>query len=930
LTIVVISNHVFERQTGFVNLVNTAGRLRSLSQRIAFIAQRVDNDPHDASGSRLELTRLIERFEADLADLRRVSDEIGVFAGSHSAGNLGLDVLTKQWQGYRHAAAIIAAQPMSSLEVVRAIRYLDDNAQSLLTTADNNVRHIVEHSVADRAWLSELVYAILIMGILLWFAAYFYIRKRLLRPFSAITLMAERLAGGDFGARISIPTSDEVGRLITRLNHMADAMQNLFNERTQTEKILRESETRSRLILETSHDAILVTNADGIVIFANQSVVAVFGYHPDELVGTDVFTLYPERFRVRHRESMEKFIRSGTQESSWRSMEIWVMQKSGKEIRVDLSVSHLKLHSGDLFTAFYRDLSARDAVLTDLHLRKRAIESTGEGVMITDALAPGYPIIYVNPAFERITGYQQEEVIGCSGRMFIGSDLYQPDVESLRQILRERREGVVTLHCLKKDGSRFWNELSAAPVRDNHGTVTHYISIFKDVTERFNQMDELLRCTHHDVLTGLPNRILFQDRLQQSIAAAGRRNDQVGILFVDLDGFKAVNDSLGHNAGDSLLREAAQRMQECVRDGDTLARLGGDEFVMLLNAVEGDCGIESVASRALAALSKAFELNGHEVFVGASIGTSVFPRDGSEGETLVRNADLAMYRAKSHGRNNVQSFSEEMHSQREQRLTIESKLRRAVDRGDFLLHYQPQLCLGSGQIIGAEALVRWQDNDMGLVSPGQFIPLAEETGLIGIIGEWVLHHVCSQISAWRLDDLPAPRVAINISARQFRQTNLFKLIEQSLADHGLEASCLEIEMTESMVMQDPERTIGVLSQMREAGLRLSLDDFGTGYSSLSYLRRFPLDVLKVDRSFVSEVTGNEDAAAIAQTIIALAHSLNLGVVAEGVETAEQRDFLVDQRCEAIQGFYCSKPLPPDEFGEFLQRHQSRDFCMEKV
>ena len=914
-----VADHVFERQSGFVSLANNAGRLRMLSQRIALVARDALGDARAAGAARLELAQLLERFDASFEELRRSSAAMGIFAHEHSSDGPDLGVLERQWQAYRSAAVLIATQPANAPEVRQASAYIDAQAQVLLATADANVLHIVEHSSADRAWLRALMYIMLVIGAALLVVAYVYLRRRLLHPFATISAMAERLAEGHLGARADYRSSDEVGQLVTRLNLTADAMQDLFARRTQAERVLGESETRNRLILDTSYDAIVVTDASGVINFANQSVAAVFGYRPGELLGREVFCLYPQRYRAGHRAGMLDFIKSGSQDGSWRSMEIWVLHQSGKEIRVDLSVNHLRVGCGDLFTGFFRDLSARNAVLADLHLRNRAIESTGEGVMITDALAPGHPITYVNQAFARITGYAQDEVIGRSGRMFLGSELSQPDVDTLRQILRESKEGSVTLHCVRKDGSRFWNELSAAPVRDDRGHVTHYISVFKDVTERLMQVEEKLRWTHHDVLTGLPNRMLFQDRLQQAIGAAGRRELNVGVLFIDLDGFKVVNETLGHKVGDSLLREVAQRLQGCVRDGDTVARLGSDEFVMLLNEVEGDYGIDPVAARTLAALGKAFELCGQEVFIGASIGSSVFPRDGTEGEALVRNADLAMNRAKQHGRNNVQAFSEEMHSQRERWVTIESKLRRAVDRGDFLLHYQPQLSLGNGQTIGAEALVRWQDKDMGLVAPGQFIALAEETGLIGAIGEWVLNNSCAQIMSWRRQGLQAPRIAINISARQFRQANLYRQIEQSLANHGLQASCLEVELTESMVMQDPERTIAILREMREAGLHLSLDDFGTGYSSLSYLRRFPLDVLKVDQSFVREVTANEEAAAIAGAIITLAHSLNLGVVAEGVETAAQLDFLIAQGCDIVQGYYFSKPLPPDEFAAFLQQ-----------
>ena len=927
LATMLVAQHVFDRQTGFINLVNTAGRLRMLSQRIALMAHRVEADPRQRRTTQAELEQLLLRFDEDIEELRRVNREMGVLDDGATPDGASLALVAEQWAAYRQAAATVAASPEQSAQSVRALRYLDDQARALLTSADDNVRRIVDRSVADRTVLGIVMFLMLLAGLTSLFVAVVYLRRRLLQPFSAIAGMAERLARGDFAARAGYEAQGEVGDLVRTLNLTATAMEQLFTQRALAEDILRENEARSRLMLEASHDAIVSTDAAGVIVFANQSVTTVFGHLPQELLGREVYELFPERYRAGHRAGIEDFRRLRKEDGNWRSMEVWGLHKTGRKIRVDLAVSHARVGSEDMFTGFFRDLSLRNAVMADLHLRNRAIESTGEGIMITDALALGHPIIYVNPAFERVTGYAHEDVLGRNGRLLLADDLEQADVENLRQILRQRRDGLVTLRCTRKDGSNFWSEVSVAPVRDGRGAVTHYISVFKDVTERVKQVEEMLRWAHHDALTGLPNRTLFQDRLQQAIAAAARREYQIGVLFVDLDGFKVINDSLGHDAGDILLREAATRLQQCVRDGDTVARIGGDEFVMLLNEMDRDNGIEAVAQRTLTALGRAFLIRDQEVFVGASIGTSVFPGDGDQGEVLVRNADLAMYRAKAHGRNHVQAFSAEMHSQREHWMTLEAKLRRAVDQGDFLLHYQPQLSLRNGEILGAEALVRWQEKDMGLVAPGRFIALAEETGLIGAIGEWVLDRACAQVGEWLEQGHTVPRIAVNISARQFRQANLFSIIERSLVRHGLDALRLEVELTESMVMQDPERTISLLSQMREAGLHLSLDDFGTGYSSLSYLRRFPLDVLKVDQSFVREVTSNEEAAAIAGAIITLAHSLNLGVVAEGVETADQLDFLIAQRCDVIQGFYFSQPLPADDFASFLKRNQKPEACL---
>ena len=565
-------------------------------------------------------------------------------------------------------------------------------------------------------------------------------------------------------------------------------------------------------------------------------------------------------------------------------------------------------------------------MLENLHLLNRVIESAREAIMISDALAYDHPTIYVNPAFERLTGYLKDEALGRNARILLGTELAQQQTDALRHLLKEGREGTVVLKCFKKNGDTFWNELSVSPVRDNQGTVTHSISIFTDVTDRKLDEESLIRNAQYDALTGLPNGVLFLDRLEHSISSAVRRQRLISVLFIDIDHFKTINDTLGKGAGDLLLVEAALRLQRCLRDGDTVARLGSDEFVMLFDDLEREDAIEPVAERILASMSKAFMLEGQEAFVSASIGVSIFPRDGADGETLIRHADIAMYRAKQYGRNIFQVFSEEMQSNIVHRMSLEANLRRALERNEFVLHYQPQLNLANGRIVGAEALIRWQHPEMGMVSPAQFIPLAEETGLIVPMGEWVIDTACNQVRLWHEAGLKMPRVAVNISARQFRQKDLLKVVEQSLRLHRQEASVLEIELTESMVMHDPDRTILLLRKMKEMGLHISLDDFGTGYSSLSYLRRFPIDVLKVDQSFVRDVTTSPDDAAIAASIIALAHSLNLTTVAEGVETAGQLEYLTRQKCDVMQGYFFSKPLTAASFSMLLQSGQSLEIA----
>ena len=449
-----------------------------------------------------------------------------------------------------------------------------------------------------------------------------------------------------------------------------------------------------------------------------------------------------------------------------------------------------------------------------------------------------------------------------------------------------------------------------------------YDSHLESRTRKHNEQLEranaqLEHAATHDSLTGLPNRVLLADRLAQATAQSERYSRGFAVLVVDLDRFKSINDSLGHTAGDDMLKEVAQRLSRLLRKADTLARLGGDEFVLVLNEIAGPRDAENVASKVLASLADPVVLSGIDVQISASIGISVFPEDGVDSDTLLKHADAAMYHAKKNGRSSFQFFAPVMNVFARERLELESGLRRALAQGEFELHYQPKVDVSSGRIDSAEALIRWRNPKRGLTAPSGFIPIAEETGLIVPIGEWVLYEACRQARAWQKSGMRPLRIAVNLSAQQFKQKSLVTTVREALAAADLDPAYLELELTESAVMQDAESSIQVLRQLSSLGVRISVDDFGTGYSSLSYLRRLPLDKLKIDRSFIREVAASRDDAEIVRAIVSLAHSLHLKVIAEGVETAEQLSFLRGLGCDQYQGFHCSPPVPADEFEKMM-------------
>jgi diguanylate cyclase (GGDEF)-like protein/PAS domain S-box-containing protein len=557
--------------------------------------------------------------------------------------------------------------------------------------------------------------------------------------------------------------------------------------------------------------------------------------------------------------------------------------------------------------------------LRDSEARYRLIvETAEEGIFIID---PDGDTVFANAMMAGMLGYSVDEL---RGRPIF--DFMDEDMRSLARHGLQRRQGIREQHDVRfrrKDGGELWTIIAANPIAESDGRYLGTLAMVTDITERKRAEDHLIYLAHHDSLTGLPNRTLFNDRLQQSLIDAARRERVVAVLFMDLDRFKTINDTLGHEVGDVLLRAVSGRLKDCIRTGDTVARLGGDEFIVLLPDVGHVDDVGRIAQKILDVFDQPFTIDGREFFVTTSIGITLYPFDGKDVDGLVKNADVAMYRAKEQGRNSYQFYTAEMTAKAHENLALENALRGALDRQELVLHYQPVVDLASGEVSGMEALLRWRHPEQGLIMPQRFIPIAEESGLIVPIGEWALRTACLQAVAWQQQGYAPLRLAVNLSARQFYQRNLAEVIARVLQDSALDPAWLELELTESLLMQNAELTHATLRTLNAMGVRLSIDDFGTGYSSLGYLKRFPLDTLKISRSFVRDVPGDSDDAAIVSAIIVMAHTLEMRVIAEDVETEAQRAFLQAQACDAFQGYVFGPPLPPEEFIRYLPKPRLR-------
>jgi diguanylate cyclase (GGDEF)-like protein/PAS domain S-box-containing protein len=728
----------------------------------------------------------------------------------------------------------------------------------------------------------------------------------------------------------------------------------IINLAQHTIQKIRDVEQNFQELFENANDLIQSVGSDGRILYVNRAWRETLGYAEDEISRLSMQEIVPPELRER---SMSVFadVLSGKN----RRIETVFLARDGRKIYLEGNVN-CRYKDGVPIAArgIYHNITARKQAEEKLRLLNESLEqrvlertrelkhsyefnrtvvnSMNDPICIIDV--KNFRIIGVNRAFLHEFMMSEEEALGkfcyeITHRRT--SPCTSPDETCpLSETMKTGRHASTEHVHFDKDGKKQYVEVTSSPIRDEQGALLQVVHIQRDITGRKNAEEQIRFLAYYDSLTGLPNRTFYKELLSRALILAQRYGRNMATLFVDLDAFKRINDTLGHDAGDKLLQEVAARLTRGVRKSDYVARsdkeeaqdavsrLGGDEFIVLLNEMSRIEDAAIAANRILSDLSQPFMLGGQEVFITASIGISLYPTDGADVDALLKAADIAMYHAKNQGKNNFQFYARSMNAATLERLNLENELHRAIERNEFLLYYQPKLDAKSRKVVGIEALIRWKHPDKGMISPAEFIPLAEESGMIVRIGEWVLNAACRQNRAWRAAGLPSFSISVNLSNRQFGHEDLIETVTRALKDVEMDPSHLELEITESTIMQNPEKSIATLRQFKEMGIRISIDDFGTGYSSLNYLRRIPFDSLKIDRSFVMNINTSPDDAAIVRAIIAMAHSLKLRVIAEGVEKEEQFAFLRELGCDEVQGYFFSKPLPAEECVRFITSRSS--------
>ncbi|WP_297813312.1 EAL domain-containing protein [uncultured Methylophaga sp.] len=770
------------------------------------------------------------------------------------------------------------------------------NQQLLDAVSDNVVK-------ADSNRWSILALSLLLTGGMILFA--WLLLRAVNRPLGVIRRSIHALSEGRFDTRIPpSPSSNELSLLASDFNLFAEKTEQMIDALSDARLSLQQREQHIRAIINGVPEAILTLSSSGTIVDINPAAEQVLAGSMDSLCGKNLLDI----FEQQGFDSIDDLAQKAGVHGEFEGRRL-----DGSSLSMWLSLSRIDKIEGQVWVCVISDVTAWKQ--TDLKLQQLMAEQEAilENAIIGIAFVRERRFIRVNRRFEDLFGFDRDQITNQSTRsIYPNEQAYLQFGDQSYQALASSESYEAQLELIRQDGGKFWCALSGKAI-DPNDPIAGTIWLFEDVTQQRENEEYLTRLASIDSLTGLPNRNVFNDRVEHAIHKAQRDGRRLAVFFLDLDHFKHINDSLGHNTGDMLLREVARRIKACLREGDTVARLGGDEFTLLLEDISSAEHVGKVAEKVIHSMTRPYKIESTEISVSPSIGISLYPADGRDVDMLVRNADAAMYHAKKQGRNNFQFYSLDMNAEAAERLALETALRQAVVQQEFFLHYQPQFDLDNGEMIGAEVLLRWYSEVWGNVPPSRFVPVLEDTGLIGEVGEWILGQACDTFLAIQDQVSTDFKIAVNLSGRQFKGGLLLGHIRQLLNQRQMPASNLELEITETMLMEDTELATMTLQELSDMGLSLAIDDFGTGYSSLSYLKQFPLNVLKIDSAFIHDITTDQDDAAIVDAIMAMSASLGLTVVAEGVETEAQLDYLRQRHCQRAQGYLLGRPVDKAAF-----------------
>lgn len=884
--------------------LNVVGKLRMLSQKIAFDTADATQQPTTRNEA---VARSIQDFEAILHVLEYGGTVFGYdIVPLGPAHQQRLLTVRRDWRSYRAYIDAWLAPPGGTMP--HQFGSLADAAATILADAETLISFVVADTQrAQRRGMNQ-IYALLLLDTLVLVAAFIAIRRKIVRPLHELAGYCGQLAAGNYDVRTCFRSSDEIGQLALAFNQSAQRIGELMESLKHERQSLVRAETMFRQLAENAGVGVYIIK-DHKLHFANARMADMFGYTPREAMNSlSIFDIVADEDRHAVEDTIARQLRGELQQVHY---ERRARRKDGTLFDVEVFGSTMRLDGDDRLIGVMLDITKRKQDERQGRLAALVYQHTSEAIMITDAIGN---IVNINPAFTEITGYSAHEAIGRNIRILQSGIQDEAFYQAMWEAINTDGKWRGELWNRRKNGELYAERLTINTSYRQDGTVYRRIGLFSDITDKKQSESLIWTQANFDSLTGLPNRMMFHDRLRLEIQKSRRAGLPMALMFLDLDNFKEINDTLGHDVGDQLLQLAAQRLRNCVRGSDLVARLGGDEFTLILGELADIGVVERIARKILEALADPFPLADEALYISASLGITFYPDDGTEPEELLKNADQAMYAAKECGRNRHSYFMRSMQEAAQNRRLLARDLRVALAEGQFRLHYQPIVDLATARIEKAEALIRWQHPERGLVNPDEFIPIAEDTGLINAIGDWVFHEAARQALEWRNSGWPRFQISINTSAAQFRRDGIRAAEWLTWLERlGLSGDGIVIEITEGLLMDAGTGVSNTLLALRNAGIAVSIDDFGTGYSSLAYLKRFHIDYLKIDQTFVRNLELGSADLALCEAIIVMAHKLGIKVIAEGVETVRQRDLLAGAGCDYAQGYLFSKAMAPADF-----------------